>query len=233
MSQEQICGDRKIPDPAQKEPQRLLKIGQQQILPEQTVMMPVILRGGHGLKRLRLDIAFDKNQLDFSHIRKTRQSEDFDELNGEIIADGVLRITGEHSRGIQTIPTPHHSGGWRSRVLSNRIKGSDDGKGIIHTLPQAVQITAGSCDQRMSMLYGYGQGDFRFRQTGHKINPRQECFSRVKLQPLNKMGIFVGMLEVFPNLDDDLKRLPFFHFGRRFDDGRVFFIEIRHVGGSG
>ncbi|MBU4202749.1 MAG: hypothetical protein KKD59_02170 [Acidobacteria bacterium] len=93
----------KIPDPAQKEPQRLLKIGQQQILPEQTVMMPVILRGGHGLKRLRLDIAFDKNQLDFSHIRKTRQSEDFDELNGEIIADGVLRITGEHSKGIPGI----------------------------------------------------------------------------------------------------------------------------------
>ncbi|MCJ7681748.1 MAG: hypothetical protein MUP70_13540 [Candidatus Aminicenantes bacterium] len=93
----------KGPVPSRKEPQRLLKIGQQQILPEQTVMMPVILRGGHGLKRLRLDIAFDKDQLDFSHILKTRQSEDFDELNGEMIADGVLRITGEHSKGIQTI----------------------------------------------------------------------------------------------------------------------------------
>ena len=93
----------KIPDPAQKEPQRLLKIGKQQILPEQTVMMPVILRGGHGLKRLRLDIAFDKDRLDFSHIRKTRQSDDFDELSGEVISEGLLRITGEHSRGIQTI----------------------------------------------------------------------------------------------------------------------------------
>ena len=66
-------------------------------------MMPVILRGGHGLKKLHLDISFDNSQMEFTSIQKTRQSDGFDVLRADLIEKGLLRITGEHNLGIQTI----------------------------------------------------------------------------------------------------------------------------------
>ncbi|MCK4337354.1 MAG: hypothetical protein KAX11_05385 [Candidatus Aminicenantes bacterium] len=86
-----------------KTPQRIIKIGKQQILSGGAVVIPIILRGGYGIKHIQIDIQHDDSDMSFLRLEKTRQTQPFEKLSTRKIGNGTIRISGKSKEGIQTI----------------------------------------------------------------------------------------------------------------------------------
>jgi len=86
-----------------RDPNKIIKIGQQQVLPDNTVMMPVILRGGYGIKNIQIEIRHKDSNMAFLRMEKTRQTQLFQDISAEQKGNGTLLISGRSNEGIQTI----------------------------------------------------------------------------------------------------------------------------------